>query len=41
MMIVVQARRILDQTLSMAEFSGMRKLKHGFTMNCEVVYSAL
>jgi hypothetical protein len=53
MMVVVQGpsgKRVgafLDQTNSswgapiMAEFSGMRKLKHGFTMNCEVVYSAL
>ena len=53
MMIVVQGPSgarvgaFLDQTNSswgapiMAELSGMRKLKHGFTMNCEVVYSAL
>jgi hypothetical protein len=53
MMVVVQGpsgERVgafLDQTNSswgapiMAEFSDMRKLKHGFTMNCEVVYSAL
>ena len=53
MMVVVQGpsgERVgafLDQTNSswgapiMAEFSGMRHLKHGFTMNCEVVYSAL
>ena len=53
MMVVVQGpsgERVgafLDQTNSsrsapiIAEFSGMRKLKHGLTMNCEVVYLAL
>ena len=53
MMVVVQGPNgervgaFLDETNSswaapiMAEFSGIRKLKHGFIMNCEVVYSAL
>ena len=53
MMIVVQGPSgdrvgaFLDETSSdwaapiMAEFSGMRKLKHGFTMTCEVVYAAM